>query len=60
MATNAPKGSGRKGIVKGRIQVFNPHNKRWTKIDTKTHEFMDQYSRRWKAFKGVKKVAKKV
>ncbi|PIR69853.1 MAG: hypothetical protein COU47_00230 [Candidatus Niyogibacteria bacterium CG10_big_fil_rev_8_21_14_0_10_46_36] len=60
MATNSSKHHHRKGLIRGRIQVFNPRNKRWTKIDTETHEFIDQYSRRWKAFKSIKKVGKKV
>jgi hypothetical protein len=55
MATNPPKGSGRVGAVKQRIQVFNPKNKRFTKIDTETHKFIDQYHEPNKRFKGVRK-----
>ncbi len=54
MATNPPKGPGRRGAVKGRKQVFNPKNKRWTKIDKKTKKFMDQKHDK-KPFKGVRK-----
>ena len=35
MAKNAPYGDNhRHGAVKDRTQVYNPHNQRWTKIDT--------------------------
>ena len=35
MAKNALYGDNhRRGAVKNRTQVYNPHNQRWTKIDT--------------------------
>ncbi|KKQ80170.1 MAG: hypothetical protein UT02_C0014G0020 [Parcubacteria group bacterium GW2011_GWC2_38_7] len=55
MAKNPPKGPGRVGAVKDRVQVFNPKNKRWTKVDTKTNLFMDQNSKANKKFKGITK-----
>jgi hypothetical protein len=55
MATNPPKGPGRKGSVKKREQVLNPKTDRWTKINTETHLFMDQMDRKNKPFKGVRK-----
>jgi len=55
MATNPPRGLGRVGAVKKRIQVFNPKNKRYTKINTETHRFIDQHHEANKLFKGVKK-----
>lgn len=55
MAKNPPKGPGRRGAVKKRIQVFNPKTKRWVKIDTKTRLFIDQASRKRRKFKGVRK-----
>ena len=54
MAKNGPKGHGRSGKVKARTQVLSPRNKRWTKVDAKTGRFMDQMSKKGKAFKGVK------
>jgi hypothetical protein len=43
MATNPPKGDGhRKGAVRDRSQIHNPHNDRWTKRDTETGKFIDQ------------------
>lgn len=43
MAKNAPyRDNHRHGAVKNRIQVYNPHNQRWTKIDTDTKLFIDQ------------------
>lgn len=54
MATNPPLGDNRRqGEVKKRIQVLNPHNKRFVKIDTETHKFMDVKSNGVK-FKGVR------
>lgn len=53
MATNGPKGGGRKGAVKKRDQVDNPKNQRWTKRDEKK-KFMDQKADK-KPFKGVRK-----
>ncbi|MDR3559123.1 MAG: hypothetical protein P4L62_04160 [Candidatus Pacebacteria bacterium] len=55
MAKNKPFGdNARRGEVKNREQVFNPKIKRWVKIDTDTHLFMDQKSNGEK-FKGVRK-----
>jgi hypothetical protein len=55
MATNPPKGPGRVGAVKDRSQVFNPHNKRWVKINKENNLFMDQKSDKNHPFKGVRK-----
>ncbi len=55
MAINPPPGKGRVGAVKKRIQVWNPKTKRYTKINTDTHLFMDQFSKKNKAFKGVRR-----
>jgi hypothetical protein len=52
MAKNPPKGSGRKGAVKGRSQVKNPKTDRWVKRDRATGQFMDQKAD-GKPFKGV-------
>ncbi|MDP2649109.1 MAG: hypothetical protein Q8P19_04415 [bacterium] len=54
MAKNGPKGRGRSGSVKNRAQVFSGRNKRWTKVDAKSGKFMDQMSKKGRAFKGVK------
>ena len=55
MAKNPPYGDNhRQGAVKGRAQVYNPHNQRWTKIDTNTNLFIDQKADN-KPFKGVRK-----
>lgn len=54
MATNGPKGNGRRGEVRSRSQVLSPRNKRWTKVDSTTGRFMDQMSRKGRAFKGVR------
>ncbi len=60
MARNKPyHDNSRKGEVKNRAQVFNPHNDRYTKIDTKTHKFIDQMERKNVPFKGVRKLNKK-
>lgn len=56
MATNPPKGPGRVGSVRKRTQVYNPKNHRWTEIDTSTHKFINQMSKKNKKFKGVRKV----
>lgn len=53
MAKNPPKGSGRRGAVKGRDQVYNPQNKRWTKRSP-DKKFMDQKHNKT-TFKGVRK-----
>lgn len=55
MATNPPKGPGRMGAVRKRIQVFNPKIKRWTKIDTGTKKFINQMEKKNEPFKGVRK-----
>jgi len=56
MATNPPKGDNhRQGAVKDRSQVYNPHTKRWTKIDEETGLFMDMMARKNKPFKGVRR-----
>jgi hypothetical protein len=55
MATNPPKGDGhRNGAVRRRSQVFHPANKRWTKRDSETGQFMDQKTD-GTPFKGVRK-----
>jgi len=55
MATNPPKGDGhRNGAVRDRIQVRNPVNGNWTKIDRNTGRFIDQKTD-GKPFKGVTK-----
>lgn len=55
MAKNAPYGDGHRiGAVKDRVQVLNPHNHKWTKIDTNTGKFIDQKADN-KPFKGVTK-----
>lgn len=55
MATNPSKGPGRIGIVRKRIQVYNPKLKRWTEVNTKTHKFINQMVKKNKPFKGVRK-----
>lgn len=54
MATNPPKGPGRRGAVRDRSQTKNPQNDKWTKRDTDTGRFMDQ-KKDGKPFKGVRK-----
>jgi hypothetical protein len=55
MAKNTPYGDNhRHGAVKNRTQVYNPHNQRWTKIDTDTKLFIDQKADK-EPFKGVRK-----
>lgn len=54
MAKNGAKGRGRAGTVKGRTQVLSGRNKHWTKVNAKTGRFMDQMSKKGRAFKGVK------
>jgi len=49
-----PEGKGRSGKVKSRAQVLSSRNKRWTKVDAKTGRFMDQMTKKGRAFKGVK------
>lgn len=52
MATNTGK-EHRKGAVRDRDQVYNPHNKRWVKRD-ENGRFIDQKADS-DPFKGVKK-----
>jgi hypothetical protein len=55
MAVNKPYGDGaRKGAVRDRSQVFNPHTDRFVKRDRDTGQFMDMKSDK-KPFKGVSK-----
>lgn len=54
MATNGPKGRGRKGEVKKRTQALSPRNQRWTKKGA-DGKFMDQMAHRGATFKGVHK-----
>ncbi len=54
MATNPPKGTGRKGEVRDRSQVQNPQNDTWTKRDSETGQLMDQ-KQDGEPFKGVRK-----
>lgn len=54
MATNPPKGPGRRGAVRKRSQTLNPKNGHWTKRDTGTGRFIDQKADS-KPFKGVRK-----
>ena len=57
MAKNKPFGdNARKGEVTHRKQVFNPHNNRWTEINTETNKFINQMSQENQPFKGVRKV----
>ena len=41
MATNPPKGAGRKGAVRGRSQVLNPKTGDYVKRNTGTGRFVD-------------------
>lgn len=54
MATNGPKGKGRTGAVKSRVQVVNPRILRHVKINTLTNKIMDVKADS-KPFKGVRK-----
>ncbi|PIR82521.1 hypothetical protein COU20_01835 [Candidatus Kaiserbacteria bacterium CG10_big_fil_rev_8_21_14_0_10_59_10] len=54
MATNGPKGGGRRGAVAKRDQVYNPRNRRWTKRGS-DKKFMDQMSEKHRTFRGVRK-----
>jgi hypothetical protein len=54
MATNPPKGPGRRGAVRRRSQVKNPQTGNWTKRDRDSGRFMDQ-KQDGKPFKGVRK-----
>ncbi len=52
MAKNGPKGGGRKGAVRGRVQYFNPANQRWVKVNRDTGRIMNVKSDGTR-FKGV-------
>ena len=54
MAKNGPKGKGRIGKVAKRSQVLSPRNKRWTKVNAKTGRFIDQMTKKGRAFKGAR------
>jgi len=56
MATNPPKGKGRKGMIKCRVQYKNPRTKLFVKTDTKSGRFMDNKTSMGKGskFKGVR------
>ncbi|SKC99097.1 hypothetical protein SAMN05445504_7608 [Burkholderia sp. CF099] len=55
MAKNPPIGdNARRGAVRDRSQVFNPHNESWTKRNSDTGRFMDQ-KKDGEPFKGVRK-----
>jgi hypothetical protein len=56
MATNPPKGKGRKGMVRERVQYDNPRTKLFSKANTKTGRFLDNKTSCGKLsrFKGVK------
>lgn len=54
MATNPPKGKGRKGMVRRRVQYKNPHTKLFVKASTKTGRFMDDKTTGGK-FKGIRR-----
>lgn len=53
MATNPPKGPGRRGAVKDRSQFLGP-NDRWAKRDTETGRILDQKAD-GTPFKGVRR-----
>lgn len=54
MATNPPKGPGRRGAVRDRSQTLNPKNDHWVKRDAESGKFLDQKADK-KPFKGVRK-----
>ena len=54
MATNPPKGPGRRGEVRNRSQVYNPQNQKFVKRDDSNGRFLDVKSD-GKPFKGVRK-----
>lgn len=56
MATNTGKDH-RQGAVRDRVQVKNPANNRWIKIDTKTGRIVDVKSTEGR-FKGVRVLEK--
>jgi len=54
MATNPPKGPGRKGAIKDRTQFYNPLTDRWQKRDKDNGQIMDVKADD-KPFKGVRR-----
>ncbi|MDD2240953.1 MAG: hypothetical protein PHI93_09895 [Kiritimatiellae bacterium] len=55
MAKNPPVGdNARRGAVRNRSQILNPHNGHWVKRDADTGRFMDQKADNG-PFKGVRK-----
>lgn len=54
MATNGPKGGGRRGAVRGRSQTLNIKTGHWVKRDTTTGNFVNAKSGS-KPFKGIRK-----
>lgn len=54
MATNGPKGGGRRGAVKGRSQTQTPSGHH-VKRDTSTGRFMDVKTSSKAPFKGVRR-----
>ena len=54
MATNPPKGPGRRGAIRRRSQTLNPHTGHWVKRDSDSGRFIDQKSDA-KPFKGVRR-----
>lgn len=54
MATNPPKGAGRKGAVRSRTQVLNTKTNHYVKRDKDNGQFMDVKANK-KPFKGVRK-----
>lgn len=54
MATNPPKGAGRRGEVRQRSQTFNPKTQQYVKRDTETGQFLD-VKQDGMPFKGVRK-----
>lgn len=60
MATNKPYGDNqRKGQVSKRKQTKNPKTKRFVKINTDTHKFIDNKAKKNSKFKGVRIIKKK-
>jgi len=54
MATNGPKGKGRKGSVVGRKQYHNPKTNLWVKVKTATGKFIDDKTTGG-VFKGIRR-----
>jgi hypothetical protein len=52
--TTRGRDNARRGAVRDRSQVFNPHNQNWTKRDWDTGRFMDQ-KKDGEPFKGVRR-----